>query len=125
KEFLAQLQSKLLSQLAEVVFDKMELAGQAGSLLKIEEEIRDAIAAARKQWVAETERATDRKGQALLFSRADMARMSNKSQQEQLFDLSEVTEDQFFEQAEVKLFDALRHYAEQAHNGRRLQRRLF
>jgi hypothetical protein len=125
KEFLTQLESRLLGQLAEVVFDNMELAGEAGSLLKIEEEIRDAIAAARKQWVAETERATDRKGQPLLFSRADMERMSKKPQQGQLFDLSEITEDQFFEQAEVLLVDALRHYAEQAHNGQRLQRRLF
>jgi hypothetical protein len=125
KEFVAQLQSKLLGQLVEVVFDKMERAGDAGSLLKIEEEIRDAIEAARKQWVAETERATDCKGQPLLFSRADMERISNKPQQGQLFDLSEITEDQFFEQAEVKLVDALRHYAEQAHNGQRLQKRLF
>ncbi len=125
KEFLAQLESKLLGQLVEVVFDKMDLAGEAGSLLKIEEDIREAIAAARKQWVAETERATDRKGQQLLFSRADMERLVNKPQQAQLFDLSEITEDQFFEQAEAKLVDALRHYSEQAHNGQRLQKKLF
>jgi hypothetical protein len=125
KEFLAQLQSRLLGQLVEVVFQKMELAGEAGSLLKIEEEIRDAIAAARKQWVAETERAVDRKGRPLLFSRADMERLTNKPQQGQLFDLSEVTDDQFFEQAEAKLTEALRSYAEQAHDSQRLQKRLF
>ena len=52
KEFVGQLEPKLLGQLVEVVFDKMKLAGEAGSLLKIEEEIRDAVAAARKQWLA-------------------------------------------------------------------------
>ena len=33
----------LVQQLLEAIFDKMQLAGEAGSLLKIEEEIRDAI----------------------------------------------------------------------------------
>lgn len=60
KEFVGQLEPKLLGQLVEVVFDKMKLAGEAGSLLKIEEEIRDALAEAKKQWVRETTQATDR-----------------------------------------------------------------
>ena len=47
KEFVGQLEPKLLGQVVEVVFDKMKLAGEAGSLLKIEEEIRDAVAAPR------------------------------------------------------------------------------
>jgi hypothetical protein len=42
KDFVAQLEPKLLGQVVQVVFDKMKLAGEAGSLLKIEEEIRDA-----------------------------------------------------------------------------------
>ena len=52
KEFVGQLEPKLLGQVVEVVFDKMKLAGEAGSLLKIEEEIRDAVAEARQQWLA-------------------------------------------------------------------------
>ena len=44
---------------------------------------------------------------------------------QQRFDLSGITDDQFFEQAEAKVVDALRSYAEQAQNGQRLQRRLF
>ena len=52
KEFTSQIQPKLLGQLAEVVFDKMKLAAEAGSLLKIEVEIQDAVAEARKQWSA-------------------------------------------------------------------------
>ena len=56
KEFVGQFEPKFLGQVVEVVFDKMKLAGEAGSLLRIEEEIREAVAAAKKQWVAETTR---------------------------------------------------------------------
>jgi len=41
REFTAGLTPKVLGQLVEIVFEKMKLAGEAGSLLKIEEEIRD------------------------------------------------------------------------------------
>ena len=125
KEFVGQLEPKLLGQVVEVVFDKMKLAGEAGSLLKIEEEIRDAVAAAKKQWVRDTTQATDRKGQPLLFTQATMDRLAGKPEQPSLFDLSDITDDQFFEQAEAKVIEALRHYAEKAQNGQRLQRRLF
>jgi hypothetical protein len=50
KEFVGQLEPKLLGQVVEVVFDKMKLAGEAGSLLKIEEEIRDAEVVPLVQW---------------------------------------------------------------------------
>ena len=92
----------------------MKLAGEAGSLLKIEEEIRDAVAAAKKQYVRETTQATDRKGQPLLFTQAAMDRIAGKPEQPSLFDLSDITDDQFFEQAEAKVIEALRHYAEKA-----------
>ena len=47
------------------------------------------------------------------------------SQNSLAFDLSDITDDQFFEQAEAKVIEALRQYAEKAQNGQRLQRRLF
>ncbi len=40
QEFVATLEPKLLGELVTTIFEKMELAGEAGSLLKIEEEIR-------------------------------------------------------------------------------------
>jgi hypothetical protein len=43
----------------------------------------------------------------------------------QRFDFSGVTDSQFFEQAEGKVVDALRNYAERSKNGQRLQRKLF
>ena len=45
----------LFLRLLETIFDKMQLAGEAGSLLKIEEEIRSAIAEAKQLWKAEAE----------------------------------------------------------------------
>ena len=125
KDFVGQLEPKLLGQLVEVVFDKMKLAGEAGSLLKIEEEIRDAVTAAKKQWVLETTNATDQKGQPLLFTQGAMDRIAGKRGQASLFDLTDITDDQFFEQAESKVIEALRQYAAKAQDGQRFQRRLF
>jgi len=125
KDFVGQLEPKLLGQVVEVVFDKMKLAGEAGSLLKIEEEIRETVAAAKKQWVWETTHATDRKGQALLFTQAALDRIAGKPEQPSLFDLSDITDDQFFEQAEARVSEALRQYAEKAQNGQQFQKRLF
>jgi len=125
KEFVGQLEPKVLGQVVEVVFDKMKLAGEAGSLLKIEEDIRDAVAAARKQYIRETTQATDRKGQPLFFTQAAMDRLAGKPEQPSLFDLSDITDNQFFEHAESQVIEALRSYAEKAQNGQRLQRRLF
>lgn len=42
REFIATLEPKL-GRLVERVFDRMELAGEAGSLLRIEDDIRDAV----------------------------------------------------------------------------------
>ena len=44
-EFTAELDPPVLGQLVAAIFEKMKLAGEAGSLLKIEEEIQEVIAA--------------------------------------------------------------------------------
>ena len=69
----------------EVVFDKMQLAGEAGSLLKIEEEIQSAVEEARKQW-----QAGPRPEQSELFP--DLAR---PDQGEMRFDFTGVTRESF------------------------------
>jgi len=114
KEFVGQLEPKLLGQLVDVVFEKMKLAGEAGSLLRIEEEIRDAVAKARLQWQAGPVSV-----QRSLFDDDEPI------VRQQRFDLTGITDAQFFEQAEGKVVEALRNYAERAQNGQRLQRRLF
>jgi hypothetical protein len=125
KDFVDQLEPKVLGQVVEVVFDKMKLAGEAGPLLRIEEETRDAVAAAKKQWVRETTLAIDKKGHALLFTERELDRLAGKPQQPSLFDISDITDEQFFEQAEGKVIEALRSYSEKALIDQRLQRRLF
>ena len=113
REFVGQLEPKLLGQLVEVVFDKMNLAGEAGSLLRIEEEIRNAVAQARKQWLAgpiSIQKSLFDNGQPFI---------------QQRFDFSGITDAQFFGQAEAKVIEALRSYAEKAQNGQRFKRRLF
>ncbi|WP_439146105.1 Eco57I restriction-modification methylase domain-containing protein [Vibrio sp.] len=50
KEFTEQVQPPVLGQLVETVFERMQLAGEAGSLLKIEQEIQTAIEAAKKEY---------------------------------------------------------------------------
>jgi hypothetical protein len=112
-EFVNQLEPTLLGQLVEVVFEKMRLAGEAGSLLKIEEDIRNAIAEAKRQF--------DMGGlpiQRMLFD-------SSFEADTKQFSVRELTDISFFEQAEAKVVETLRQYSEMAHNGQRLQRRLF
>jgi hypothetical protein len=101
-------------RLLEAIFDKMQLAGEAGSLLKIEEEIRSAIEDAKKQW-----KAGPQMEQSQLFGGEKL------KQQDIPLDYSELTESEFWDQLEEKIYAALRDYAEQAENGGGFQRRLF
>jgi hypothetical protein len=116
EEFIADLQPPLLGQLARAVFHKMELAGEAGSLLKIEEEIQDAVAAAKKQWLA-----GPRPQQLALWPEAKQP----EAEQLALFDLSGVTDEAFWEEAEGRVVEALHAYARQVTDGRGLARQLF
>jgi hypothetical protein len=125
KEFVDQLEPKVLGQLVQVVFEEMKAAGDVGSLLNIDLRIQSAIAAAKTQFARETTHATDRKGRALLFSEAEMGRLSGDTHQPSLFDVSDVTDSTFFEQAESRVLETLRSYAEAAQERDKLQRRLF
>lgn len=113
KEFVGQLEPKVLGQVVEVVFDKMKLAGEAGSLLKIEEEIRDAIREAKRQYAI-----GGISIQRTLFDKPTEPVVK-------VFSVKDITDAQFFEGAESQVIEALRSYAEKAQNGQRLQRRLF
>ncbi|GAB1471749.1 BREX-1 system adenine-specific DNA-methyltransferase PglX [Chloroflexota bacterium] len=92
-----------LGKLVRVIWQEMELAGEAGSLLKIEETLREAIAEARKE--------SEEKSplfQAIEFG-ADAG-------EEKLG---------FWDQAETLTLTALQNYAEQAAEGQSYRRRLF
>ena len=116
EEFIAGLaEVPFIGQLVRVVFEKMKLAGEAGSLLKVEVDLRKAIAAAKKQWL--TRPAPEQMG---LWAQAARPR------QEQLrFDLSGISDEQFWLEAEGRALAALSEYARQAENGQGARRRLF
>lgn len=115
-EFIAELQPKVLGQLVQVVFEKMKLAGEAGSLLKIEEEIRDVIAEAKQQWEVQP-----KSKQLALFS------VYEKPQIEQptLFDVADITDKEFWNEAETKVIESLRKYANHTVGSQRFLRQLF
>jgi hypothetical protein len=106
----------LVQQLLEAVFEKMRLAGEAGSLLRIEEEIRDAIDKARKEWQSLALR------QKELFSPSELAVLGQigSSLNTDLQNLTKV----FWVDIEERIYAALRDYANQAESGG-YQRRLF
>lgn len=118
REFTAGLKPRVLGQIVDEVFEKMKLAGEAGSLLKIEEEIKNAVAEAGKQW-----REGPKPEQQLLFLPGMDA--PRPKQQELRFDVKGITDQRFWDQAEDRILDALKDYAEQAENGRAVRRRLF
>jgi hypothetical protein len=107
----------LVQQLLEVIFDKMQLAGEAGSLLKIEEEIRDAIDQAQIGWRKLAVQ------QQNLFSAAELGALG-QAEASLNTDVQNLTKD-FWIDIEERIYTALSNYAEQAQIGNGLQRRLF
>jgi hypothetical protein len=102
--------------LLEKIFDCMTLAGEAGSLLRVEEEIRTAIADAKRLW-----KQGPKVEQAMMFAEPG----EKVGQGEMRLDLSGITDEQFWERAEQRIYEALETYAGQAENGGGFQRRLF
>ena len=97
EEFLETLDPPLLRDLVSAVFEKMKLAGEAGTLLKIEEEIRSAIQDARN---------------------------AAHEMRDDLFTQDEAESEDFFDSAEERIYESLQNYAESAERGD-YQRRLF
>lgn len=115
REFTSRLEVPALGYLVEQVFDKMQLAGEAGSLLKIEEEIRDIVAEAKCFW-----KTGPKLRQMGLFGE-----VAAKSEQVELpLDFTGITDERFWEGAEEKLYKALQEYAEVV-GEHGYQRRLF
>src|SRR5437016_3949121 len=115
REFTASLTPKVLGQLVEVIFEKMKLAGEAGSLLKIEEEIRDIVEEAKAEY---------QKG--LKHQKEEVGYLPGMAppREPTLFDFIDLTDEEFWNRAEHEVVTALEMYAQQA-NGQAFQRRLF
>lgn len=103
EEFAARLQPAALQRMARRLWQEMQLAAEAGSLLKVESDLRRIVA-------EEAERS--RRG---LDAPPGQGRLP----------LSEEDTDAFWREAEERLLAHLREYAEHAQNGRGAARRLF
>lgn len=117
KEFADGLKPKVLGQLVEVIFDKMKLAGEAGSLLKVEEEIKHAVAEACKQWEAKP-----RLEQVGMFPEIDRPK---PKQQELQFDVRDIDDAKFWDRAESLILQSLQKYSERTENGLENSRKMF
>src|SRR5947209_206456 len=114
QEFTRTLQPAMLGNMVHAIFEKMQLASEAGSLLKIEEEIKDAVLEARQRWIL-----LSRPGQLNLWP--DQPRPA----QQKLFEETGITNKEFWNGAEARVIDALHQYARSVSNGRDLARQLF
>ncbi|MBP1468997.1 hypothetical protein EYB53_025030 [Candidatus Chloroploca sp. M-50] len=114
-EFAATLEPPVLGQLVRGLFERMRLAGEAGSLLRIEADLRGAIAEAKRQW---RERPTYM--QAGLFGDEPLT-----IEQVGLFDVRAISDEQFWDHTEGMVLAALQRYAERAEDGLGYRRRLF
>lgn len=109
-------EQRLVGQLVRRVFAAMNLAGEAGSLLQIEQEISDDIQEAKRQWLNRPE------GEQLKLIDPD----ADQPQQQSLaLTVEDITDDRFWLQVEDAIYMALERYATQAEGDGRFQRRLF
>ena len=118
KHFSETPEKRLLGEFVRCIFDSMRLAGEAGSLLKIEEEAANLIADAREQWrkLQETDKETP-----FLFEGARTNVQAGFN-----FEVGEITDAQFWDRAESEIYKALRRYSEaNAEDGAGYSRRLF
>jgi hypothetical protein len=102
-----------LCELVRLVWDKMQLAGEAGSLLRIEEELQEAIRKGQGEW--------EEKQPLFHFTEFSLREESKESYLRFVpgGGLS------FWDRAEGLVMAALRDFATYGGNGKRLQRRLF
>ena len=100
EDFVSTLKPALLGDLVRNVWDKMKLAGEAGPLLQIEQELKTALQEAKQKWKSPL-----RPAQTPLFGKPKLRQLS--------LSLSEIIkDDDFFKEAEERVFSALRDYAE-------------
>jgi hypothetical protein len=113
-EFVESLQPALLRDLVRDVWEDMKLAGEAGSLLQIERELKDSIQKAKIAW-----QKLPKEKQLTLFGEPEQ-------QQQFGIDLTGIKDEAFFSEAEDRVLKALKTYAEQAVAGNHeYSRRMF
>jgi hypothetical protein len=114
--FVAGLQPRVLGQLVRAVFERMDTAGGLGPLLKIEDAIQGVVAEAKRQWLQ-----APKQEQMALWPEQQRPEI----EQTGLFDVRGVTDERFWAEADGRVLESLRAYAERATDGDRYRRRLF
>ncbi len=112
--FAGELDPPLLRDLFRKMVGEMRLAGELGSLLRVEEGIAGELERARKELVA-------RKNP---LSQGYLPGLEPERRQGEL-DLSGIDDTRFFQEAEGLIVEALRRFAESAAGGAGVRRRLF
>ena len=109
-EFSTGLEPRVLGELFQQMVEEMQLAGELGSLLRIDRALESAVAEARRQFLEEEQL------QLPVFEQP--ARQLG-------FDLSGISDASFFDSAEERIVAALAAYAAQAPASMTVRRRLF
>lgn len=112
-EFLRDLRPRILGKLIRNVWDQMELAGEAGSLLKVEQALRGAIQETHQTW----QRMPEPQQLSLFGKEPKPVQMA--------LDLFEIKDEAFWDEVESRVLDALQAYAQQATGVEGISRRLF
>jgi hypothetical protein len=111
-EFAARLDPPLLRDLFKKMVGESRLAGDLGTLLRVEEGIAAELRRARDQFIKQ------RQITGFLPGMEPAVRQG-------AFDLSGIDDDDFFHEAEASIIEALRIFAETASGGANVRRRLF
>jgi hypothetical protein len=111
-EFAARLNPPLLRELFKKMVDESRLAGELGPLLRVEDAIAAELSHAREQFVKQ------RQTTHFLPGMEPMAKQG-------ALDLSGIDDDRFFHEAEARIVESLRGFAETAIGGASVRRRLF
>jgi 23S rRNA G2445 N2-methylase RlmL len=111
--FTETLRPRLLGQIVDRAVREMRHAGEIGSLLRMEREIESTLIAAKAQW-----RSGSKEENLELFPEHRRPRQGS-------FDLSDITDEEFWHQAEAHIYNALREYARAAGHGMAYRRSLF
>ena len=119
-QFVEGVRPKVLGDLAHAVWEEMKLAGEAGSLLRIERTLESLVEKARKAW--EAYRTGEGYVQGELFM--DVAR-SKLVQLSFGFDVTDIESAESWERMEADLVGLLAAFSERASAGQAYQRRLF
>jgi hypothetical protein len=111
-EFAARLNPPLLRDLFKKMVDESRLAGELGTLLRVEDAIAAELHRAREQFVRQRQTTGFLPGMEPVVKQGSL-------------DLSGIDDDRFFHVAEARIVEALRGFAETANGGASVRRRLF